>query len=174
METQAETTLLNGLAAQYNDKARLLVLGSMPGSVSLAQQQYYGHPRNAFWPIMASLLQFPLSLSYPERLAQLQQHGVALWDVIGCCQRRGSLDSAIRAEQANDFTSLFARLPQLRAIAFNGAKAGQSFQRRVLPLTTLPPGISLLYLPSTSPAHASLSFQQKLLEWQKLSAFLSS
>ncbi|QBL08060.1 DNA-deoxyinosine glycosylase [Rheinheimera sp. D18] len=165
---------LTGLAPNCLPTAKVLVLGSMPGVASLKQQQYYGHPRNAFWPIMASLLQFPLSLSYPERLARLQQQGVALWDVIGRCQRQGSLDSAIRAEQANDFTSLFARLPQLRAIAFNGAKAGQSFQRRVLPVAALPLGVSLLYLPSTSPAHASLSFQQKLIEWQKLSAFLSS
>lgn len=168
------TPLLAGLAPVAGPGARVLILGSMPGAVSLAQQQYYAHPRNAFWPLMAQLLGFSASLSYEERLSALQTGGVALWDVIASCQRSGSLDSSIQHEQLNDFSDFFASQPDLRLIAFNGAKAWHSFKRHILPLNILPDGVALLSMPSTSPAHASLNFQQKLLEWQKLSAFLSS
>lgn len=164
---------LTGLAPQAQPNARVLLLGSMPGAVSLAQQQYYAHPRNAFWPIMAQLAGFSADLPYAERIRALNSAGVALWDVIASCQRSGSLDSAIRHEQLNDFQRFFASQPQLQAIGFNGAKAWQSFKRQLLPLDILPPGVALLILPSTSPAHASISFQQKLAQWQKISDFLS-
>ena len=146
----------------------------MPGAVSLAQQQYYAHPRNAFWPIMAQLLGFAVDLPYTDRIRALNAAGVALWDVIASCQRSGSLDSAIRDEQVNDFAGFFAAQPQLAAIGFNGAKALQSFKRHVLPLHIVPPQLQLLSLPSTSPAHASLSFSEKLKQWQQLSVFINS
>lgn len=168
------TTQLNGLAPLAGPNVRVLVLGSMPGAVSLTQQQYYAHPRNAFWPLMAQLLGFSASLPYDQRVKALYSAGVALWDVIASCQRQGSLDSAIRNEQLNDFDSFFARQPDLRLIAFNGTKAWHSFKRNVLPLGILPADIELLCLPSTSPAHASLSIEEKWLQWQKLSAFLSA
>ncbi|MDX5407069.1 MAG: DNA-deoxyinosine glycosylase [Chromatiaceae bacterium] len=168
------TPLLTGLAPVAGPGARVLILGSMPGTASLAQQQYYAHPRNAFWPLMAQLLGFSASLPYEERISALQTGGVALWDVIASCQRSGSLDSAIQHEQLNNFSDFFASQPDLRLIAFNGAKAWHSFKRHILPLNILPAGVALLSMPSTSPAHASLTFQQKLFEWQKLSAFLSN
>lgn len=168
------TPLLTGLAPVAGPGARVLVLGSMPGAASLAQQQYYAHPRNAFWPLMAKLQGFSASLPYDERISALQTARVALWDVIASCQRSGSLDSAIQYEQPNDFNDFFASQPDLRLIAFNGAKAWHSFKRHILPLNILPGGITLLSMPSTSPAHASLNFQQKLFEWQKLSEFLSN
>lgn len=159
---------LQGLAAVSSVQAQVLILGSMPGAISLQQQQYYAHPRNSFWPIMANLVGFSVDLTYPERLAVLQQAGVALWDVIGFCQRQGSLDTAIRNEQVNDFAAFFASHPQLHTIGFNGAKAAQSFKRHVLPLNIVPATLSLLHLPSTSPAHAALSVEQKLAQWQQL------
>lgn len=163
---------LTGLAAQSQPGARVLILGSMPGAKSLAQQQYYAHPRNLFWPIMATLCGFAADLDYHDKLQQLQASGVALWDVIGQCQRSGSLDSAIRAEQVNDFEQFFTRQPDIAAIGFNGAKAWQSFARHVLPAQQIPAHIALLPLPSTSPAHAALSFAAKLERWQQLRPFL--
>lgn len=163
---------LTGLAPVAGANARVLILGSMPGAASLAQQQYYAHPRNALWPIMAQLLGFPLALPYADRVRALNVSGVALWDVIGSCRRAGSLDSAIRDEQVNDFAAFFAAQPQLLVIGFNGAKALQSFKRHVLPLGIVPPQLQLLSLPSTSPAHASLSFNEKLQQWHQLSAYL--
>tara|TARA_R110002126_G_scaffold43555_5_gene124840 strand:+ start:736 stop:1239 length:504 start_codon:yes stop_codon:yes gene_type:complete len=164
--------LLQGLAAVSRSDARLLILGSMPGEKSLHQQQYYAHPRNAFWPVMASLLGFSPTLSYPQRLQALLEQRVALWDVLGHCLRQGSLDSAIRAEQANDFAHFLQQHRHIRAIAFNGAKAWQSFRRQVIPVQPLPEPLQFIQLPSTSPAHASLNFAGKLQQWQQLSSHL--
>jgi double-stranded uracil-DNA glycosylase len=165
------TPRLQGLAAVSSTQAQVLILGSMPGAISLQQQQYYAHPRNSFWPIMANLAGFSLDLTYPQRLSALQHAGIALWDVIGFCQRQGSLDSAIRHEQVNDFGTFFAHQPQLQVIAFNGAKAAQSFKRHVLPLQIVPTKMALITLPSTSPAHAAMSVQQKLGQWQQLKVY---
>lgn len=163
---------LTGLAPVAQPNASVLILGSMPGAASLAQQQYYAHPRNAFWPLMAQLAGFSATQPYHEKVTALNASGVALWDVIASCQRNGSLDSAIRGEQPNDLASFFASQPGLVAIAFNGGKAWLSFKRYVLPQQIVPADIRLLTLPSTSPAHAALSFAEKLQQWQQLSAFL--
>ena len=164
--------LLQCLAPVSAPNARVLILGSMPGAVSLQAQQYYAHPRNAFWPVMAGLCQFQPALTYNERLLQLQHCGIALWDVIGHCQRAGSLDSAIRQEQVNDFAGFFASHPQLQVVAFNGAKAWHSFKRYVLPQQNVPEALQLLSLPSTSPAHAAMSQADKSAAWQQLTPFL--
>ncbi|MCS4308318.1 TDG/mug DNA glycosylase family protein [Rheinheimera pacifica] len=163
---------ITGLAALSPPQARVLLLGSMPGAASLAQQQYYAHPRNLFWPIMAELAGFSADLPYQEKVHALNASGIALWDVIASCQRAGSLDSAIRDEQVNDFAGFFASQPNLAAIGFNGGKAWQSFKRHVLPLQIVPAGIKLITLPSTSPAHAALGFTEKLQQWHQLSPFL--
>ncbi|WP_372626819.1 DNA-deoxyinosine glycosylase [Arsukibacterium sp.] len=162
---------ISGLAAVARPDARLLILGSMPGEKSLQQQQYYAHPRNAFWPVMTSLLELESGLSYAARLQALLTRQIALWDVLGYCQRKGSLDSAISAEQPNDFAEFMQQHNKVTAIAFNGGKAWQSFRRHVIKSQQLPATLHLIPLPSTSPAHASLSFAGKLLEWQKISPF---
>ncbi|HSG51625.1 MAG TPA: DNA-deoxyinosine glycosylase [Rheinheimera sp.] len=154
--------------------ATVLILGSMPGAVSLAQQQYYAHPRNLFWPIMAQLCQCDASASYTEKLQQLTDSGIALWDVIDSCQRQGSLDSAIRDEQVNDFAAFLVQHRNIRAIGFNGAKAWHSFKRYVLPTQPIPAHIALLQLPSTSPAHAAMTFEQKLQQWRQLTGYLNA
>lgn len=148
------------------------MLGSMPGTESLRQQQYYAHPRNLFWPIMANLLGFSAEASYSAKLQALNTAGVALWDVIGHCQRSGSLDSAIRDEKVNDFTDFFNHHPHLQAVAFNGAKAWQSFNRHVLSKHAVPTELSLIKLPSTSPAYAAMGFSEKLAQWQQLKPFI--
>ena len=172
MSRSLADTALTGLAPVSPPDARVLILGSMPGAVSLAQQQYYAHPRNLFWPIMAQLCDFPVSLSYSDKLQQLKASGIALWDVIGHCQRSGSLDSAIRDEQVNDFSLFFTQQPHIRAIGFNGAKAWQSFRRCVMPTQSVPSQIQLIPLPSTSPAHAAMRFDDKLARWQQLAQYL--
>lgn len=159
--------MLQSLAPIASIQARVLILGSMPGAESLAKQQYYAHPRNAFWPIMAAMCGFAEDLPYAARLQAIQSSGFALWDVLAYCERQGSLDSAIRNEQPNDFNAFLRVHSHIQLCTFNGAKALQSFRRLVLPQLTVPPP-ALLALPSTSPAHAAMSFAQKQQLWQQI------
>jgi len=140
----------------------------MPGIKSLQEQQYYAHPRNAFWPIMASLYDVDLSLDYAARCQQLRQNQIAVWDVLKSCRRQGSLDQAIEADSivANDFNSFLRQHSEIQRIFFNGAKAEQVFKRHVLPTLNVEQPLSFQLLPSTSPAHAALSFDDKLNLWQ--------
>jgi len=151
--------------------ARLLILGSMPGVESLRQQRYYAHPRNQFWPIMASILGMAPEASYAERLQALQEAGVALWDVLKHCERPGSLDSSIVAtsEFPNDIPGLLQANPGIRVLAFNGRKAESTFQRHLAARSRLVvPDLNFLLLPSTSPAHAAMSAARKAENWQTL------
>ncbi|HOO20924.1 MAG TPA: DNA-deoxyinosine glycosylase [Kiritimatiellia bacterium] len=151
-------------------RARVLVLGSLPGAESIRRGQYYGHPRNAFWPIMGRLFGAGPNLSYRQRLRKLADHGVMLWDVLRAAERRGSLDAAIhpRRVRANDIAGLLARHPELELIVFNGAAAEALFRRHVLPpCRERLAGMRLVRLPSTSPAHAARSFEEKLALWRE-------
>lgn len=148
-----------------DDRARVLILGSMPGVLSLAENQYYAHPRNLFWPIMDSLFGAGRDVAYEQRLRLLQDQRIALWDVLHSCQRDGSLDSDIQCEVANDFATFFNTYPQITHVFFNGGKAESSFRKHV---GDVAPGLVMTRLPSTSPAHASLSFDQKLEAWSQI------
>ena len=153
-----------------DSSARVLVLGSMPGVASLEAVEYYAHPRNAFWPIMGKLLGFDPRMPYEPRCHQLRTAGVAVWDVLKKCNRPGSLDDDIdpASEVANDLPRLLADCPRIELIAFNGQKAETTFRRHVSPLLDAsrrePP--AMVRLPSTSPAHASRNFEQKLAAWR--------
>lgn len=145
--------------------ARVLIVGSMPGAASLRAARYYAHPRNGFWPIVGAICGFDPDADYEVRTAALCRSGIALWDVLQRCRRRGSLDSAIEADDraVNDFASLFLAQPRLAAVLCNGGTAHDLFLRLVLP--TLPRRPELLRLPSTSPAHAARTSAQKLAAW---------
>ncbi|WP_374436129.1 DNA-deoxyinosine glycosylase [Inhella sp.] len=169
MPGAAQAERLIGLAPVWRADAELLILGSFPGAASLAAAQYYAHPRNAFWPLMAALtgqVDLP-ARPYAERLRALVEARIALWDAVAACVRPGSLDSAIRAAEPSALPELVARLPALRAIACNGDAAWRQTQA-LLPGAPWP----LLRLPSTSPAHAGLSLADKRAHWlAQLSAF---
>ncbi len=142
-----------GLPPSIDKGCRALILGSMPGVKSLEEQQYYAHPQNRFWPMMAHILGEKLPSIYEDRLAMLLDHHIALWDSIGRCEREGSLDSAIREEQGNDFTALLQTYPGIQAICFNGGKSAQAFRRYNKPLLKRK-DIAFYAMPSTSPANA--------------------
>lgn len=141
-----------------------LILGSMPGEASLRQQQYYAHPRNAFWPIMGKLLGFtPETTTYEERLGILLSHGIALWDTVGTCARRGSLDSNIDVIALNDFTEFLTRYSRISHVYFNGKTSYNFFIKYNRNLHNK--NIILNVLPSSSPACAVLNMSEKLHKW---------
>ncbi len=143
---------------------RVLVLGSMPGVESLRQQQYYAHPRNAFWPIMGRLFGFSPALPYEQRLEALNRAGVALWDSLAGCERSGSLDSNIREPVPNDIPGLLEQYPEIHAVFCNGTASYQFLKKYHGPLFGRP-DLVIRQLPSTSPAAAIYSFEQKLKCW---------
>ena len=149
-------------------RARVLVLGSLPGEVSLAQARYYAHPRNHFWRLIGAVIDLDLEpLPYAARLAALQEAGVALWDTVGSARRRGSLDGEIRDVEANSLGGLVETLPDLRAVGFNGGKSAAIG----LPQLAAREGLALIPLPSSSPAF-TLPFAAKLEKWMALRAYL--
>lgn len=151
--------------------AQTLILGSMPGKVSLQERRYYANKRNAFWPICAELFGFDLQAPYAERLTLLTAEKIALWDVVRCCERISSLDSDIVATtvEPNDFSQFYFDHPSIRRVFFNGAKSEQLYRRHVTPtLNPIHADISYYRLPSTSPAYAAMSYPKKLSAWRAI------
>lgn len=146
--------------------ARILILGSMPGQKSLDENQYYAHPRNSFWPIMYQLLGIDKKLTYPKRKQLLLDNNIALWDVLKSCHREGSLDADIEPAsiEPNDFIKFFSKHNKIKTVFFNGNKAEQLFKKHISKQIEQA-DINYYRLPSTSPAHAAMSFEQKLLKW---------
>jgi hypoxanthine-DNA glycosylase len=159
---------LTGLAPIACSATRLLILGSFPGAASLAKQQYYGHPQNQFWRILQAIWPDSHSgisvYSYEILSDWLLARGLGVWDVYASCERQGSLDTAIRNPQVNDFAALLQRCPKLTSVAHNG---GESFRHAK---HTAALGLVVYKLPSTSPANASWSFERKLAAWREVMA----
>jgi hypoxanthine-DNA glycosylase len=140
----------------------VVILGSFPSTASLAARQYYAHPQNQFWRVLGAVIGQPLKdLPYAARLTAVKGAGIAIWDIYAACERAGSLDSAIRAAKENDFAGLRKSAPALRRICFNGRTAA----RRLREMEAL--GFEAVVLPSTSPAHAGMSFEEKLARWRE-------
>lgn len=152
-----------------DQRARVLILGSMPGVQSLNEQRYYANPRNHFWRIMQAILSMPGGLDYEDRIEFLQQTGVALWDVIASCERRGSLDTHIKNETVNDFDNLFLAYPAIRLVAFNGTKAFTVYKKRVE--FGGMDDITYKLMPSTSAAN-TIPFEHKCQQWRVILDFL--
>jgi TDG/mug DNA glycosylase family protein len=145
--------------------ARLLILGSLPGDASIAAGQYYGHPRNSFWRLLGDVLDLDLSgMSYPERLSALAQRRIGLWDVLAQAERPGSLDAGLLDARPNDLSGLVSSLPDLKAVAFNGAWAARAGLKQ---LASFAPEVARINLPSSSPAHTQ-AYADKLASWQAL------
>jgi TDG/mug DNA glycosylase family protein len=148
---------------------RLLVLGSLPGAVSLAKQRYYAHPQNQFWRLIGAVIERDLiPLPYGERLEALLAAGVGLWDTVAAATREGSLDAHIRLHEASDLAALAATLPDLKAIGFNGGTSARIGRKQLAASDRF----ALVDLPSSSPVYASLSFERKREAWLALRAYL--
>lgn len=150
----------------------ILILGSMPGKLSLERQAYYGNPRNHFWDILYTLFnQEPLQ-NYDEKIAFVKRHHIALWDTIGTCYREGSSDSTITNEQPNDISGLLQKYSGIRFIACNGTKSFQTFRRFFGGEKV--DHIDVVKLPSTSPipGRYTKSFAGKVESWSKILSYL--
>ena len=166
--SKARLPLSVGFPPIADARARILVLGSLPGVKSLQMREYYAQPYNAFWRIMGELFGAGPALEYSARLVRLRAHGIAVWDVLAAGAREGSLDAAIVPASivVNDFNAFFERHRRIGLICFNGNTAAGLFRRKVLPgLAPKWAAIERQPLPSTSPAYASLRFEQKLARW---------
>lgn len=163
---------ISGFPPLVPDDCRVLILGSVPGQRSLANQEYYAHPRNLFWPLMGELFDAGREYPYSDRVARLQARQVGVWDVLAECDRPGSLDGSILpdSEVPNDIPALLRQRPGIAVIALNGGKAQQSFRRHVEP--KLDPQelarLRVLAMPSTSPANAGMPLAIKRAQWQRL------
>ncbi len=161
-------TRLRGLDPVMDSNIRVLILGSMPGVQSLNAVEYYAHPRNALWWILSEWLEFDLQQPYLERCQGILDAGLGLWDVVGECVRPGSLDSAIRLDSVvvNDILGLLVRYQQIERILFNGGKAASLFNKHVAAsLRDLGRDVASIVLPSTSPAYAAMSQEEKKARW---------
>ncbi|OQK17662.1 hypothetical protein AU255_07300 [Methyloprofundus sedimenti] len=154
-----------------NNQARILILGSMPSVVSLQKQQYYAHPRNAFWRIMAALFNEDEPIVYHQAEQLLEVEGIAVWDVLKSCTRQGSLDSAIdkNSLEINDFASLFKQFTRIKYVFFNGGMAESLYKKHVYQALAIEfRSYSYTKLPSTSPAYAAMPYKDKLAAWAEL------
>ena len=151
---------------------RVLIVGSMPSKQSLEKQQYYGNPRNHFWPIIGALLQMEIPENYDKRITILCAHNIGLWDSIASCERKGSLDATIKNEVPNDFQGFFQKYPQIQLVLFNGGKSFDVFKKLV--------GLDVLAsrayekMPSTSPIPGKniKSFDEKVQAWQVMKTYM--
>ncbi len=165
-EQQAAVSRRHGLPPVLAADTRVLILGSFPSEASLAAAQYYAHPRNHFWPIMAAILDDPLSdLPYTARLEVMGARGVGLWDIIVACHRKGSSDAAIRDAERGDVTRIRRFARSLAVVCFNGntAASAEPVWREA--------GYATLRMPSTSPAYTR-PLEEKLAGWRAMARWL--
>lgn len=155
----------NGLLPILGSAPAVLVLGSFPSARARAAEAYYANPQNHFWPIMEELFRIPRVLPYPERVRLLADQRVALWDMVDSCYQEGSMDSTIKGPALNDIRALLTVHPTIRLVATNGRTA-ERFLKRSLGPGGPPPGVTLVSLPSTSPANARDPFKKKVERWQ--------
>jgi hypoxanthine-DNA glycosylase len=153
--------ILRSFKPIIDENSRILILGSMPGPEALRRKEYYGFPGNHFWPILFEIFDARFCEDYRKKTAFLRENRIALWDVVGACVRPTALDSHIRNVQPNPVPALVKKYPRIQKIFLNGRLAQRLFYKyfdRVI-------GLPAAYLPSTSPAHASMSYDQKRKRW---------
>lgn len=153
-----------GLPPVIGPCAKVLLLGSFPSERSLETGEYYANRRNQFWPLLGGVFGFAAELPYPDRLAAVTSHGVALWDVVHSCRRAGSMDHKIDRSTLviNDFESLHAAHPGIERVFLNGLTAFELYERHV----TLPmPAVRL----TSSSGAAAITLADKLELWRPLS-----
>ncbi len=161
-------TRISSFPPIVDEVSRILILGSVPGVRSLEMQQYYAHPQNRFWKILFEIFEEEFTCDYESRTRLLKRNHIALWDVIDSCERKGSLDSDIRNEEANGIAELLENYSAIKAIFCNGQKS----HKNLMSILGKEFPIPVFVLPSTSPANAGISYADKLQAWKKITQYL--
>lgn len=152
---------INSFPYFIKPNSEVLILGTMPGAMSLEKQEYYAHPRNHFWEILYTIFdELPIPIQFDEKVQFLASHKIGIWDVLENCERKGSLDIHIKNHKENDFENLFKEFPKIKKIIFNGKQSHAFFIKRFGQIQ----GITYFVMPSTSPAN-TMSFENKLKNW---------
>ncbi len=159
--------LLPGFAPEAGPDPAVLVLGTFPSVIARRERAYYANPQNHFWPIVEALFRIPRALPYRERVAALNERGVALWDTVDACRQEGSMDTTIRDPVLADVAGWLAAHTTVRLVAANGRTA-ERFLKRALRGRDVAPSVRIAVLPSTSPANAGTRFEEKLRLWSVL------
>jgi TDG/mug DNA glycosylase family protein len=172
--TKVDSSRVHSIEPIIGRNPRIIILGSMPGIISINAAQYYANPRNLFWVVLADLFSIDIDCSYESKVQQIQQLPIIVWDTLKACHRKGSLDSKILNTdiEANDIDALLKQFPAVQAIAFNGGASAKYFDRLVKPQLAADLDLELLKMPSTSPANAGMKREQKLKIWRRLSVFI--
>jgi len=167
---EAAGPLLAGLGLEAGPDPTVLVLGTFPSVLARRDGAYYANPRNQFWPIIEALFGIPRDAPYRDRVRALNERGVALWDTVDACRQVGSMDQTIRQPVLNDIVGYLEAHPTVRLVAVNGRTA-ERFLKRAMRGRTIPPGVRIEVLPSTSPAHAGMRPDQKARSWAVIAEY---
>ena len=164
---------LKSLDSIIDSESRVIILGTMPGSESLSKMQYYANAKNPFWDIVFAVFDSEPLATYEDKVKFLKNKGIALWDVLDTCSRKGSLDSEIKSEKANDFNGLFSRYNNLRLVVFNGTKARELYDKHV---RLYPGNIIFRQMPSTSPTPGKYvkSLDEKIADWKVIREYVGN
>ncbi len=152
--------IFHPIAPLYDERSKILVLGSFPSVKSREQKFFYGHPQNRFWPLWALLFSEDCPKTVEEKRDFALRHHIAMWDVLASCTISGSADSTIRNVTANDIRPIL-ETADIKNIFVNGKTAEKYYIKYILPVT----GREAVCLPSTSPANAAYSLERLVKEW---------
>ena len=147
-----------------NEETEILILGSMPGDRSIELNEYYGHARNRFWKILATITNNELPITYDEKRELLLKEKIGVWDIVHKANRKGSMDSAIKNEKPNDLEWFIESHKNLKIIAFNGKKSEALFNKYF----GRKENIKYIPLPSSSPANAGINFENICKIWKQI------
>lgn len=159
--------LTDGLAPVEDPESEILILGTLPGKVSLMTRQYYANGSNQFWKIISDIYGEVLPYDYSGKIEFLRNHHIALWDVLQSADRNSSLDSDIKDPVVNDVIGFISNHPKLRIIGLNGEKA-YNYLKSGVGLYKIPANVRVVVLPSTSAANTHMTMSEKISHWKKI------
>ena len=152
--------VVHNLKPIYDKNSRILILGSMPSTVSRNSKFYYANKSNRFWKILELLFNEKFE-SEVDKKNFLIENNIALWDVIKSCDITGSSDSTIKNIAVNNI-NLILKSSKTKYIFCTGKKAYEIFNK------FFNVNIDVIYLPSPSSANAKLSLNDLVSKYKKI------